>query len=546
MTADTLPATWTEAELKDLVPLEGLFIDGDWVESKDQNPDGEVRLIQLADIGDGQFRDRSARFLTKDKAAELGCTFLETGDILVARMPDPLGRACIFPLAGRQKYVTVVDVCILRLLERAASQKFLTYAINSGGIRRQIAALESGTTRKRISRKNLERVRIPVAPLPEQHRIVAKIEELFSELDKGIENLRQTRAQLTAYRQALLKHAFEGKLTADWRKANPDKLESVSKLAARIQAEREAQYAKELRVWTQEVTDWEKHGRIGRRPARPSSIKAAKRIGDAEHSLLREIPPDWAWTRVEDLGAVQLGRQRSPKNESRNHPTKYIRAANITEDGLDLEDVKDMEFLPHELENYRLSKGDLVLSEASGSANQVGKPAIWNDELQDCCFQNTVIRHRPYLACIGPYLLTLYKLFYSSGLFARVSGGVGINHLSANKFAALPVPLAPVAEQERIVIEVERILTVCASLESDIDTNLQKAEALRQSILKKAFAGELVPQDPNDESASELLARIRSERAANSNVVPSGTPHPRTRGPQREHHSGSGRLHRGV
>src|SRR2546421_9201051 len=92
---------------------DGLFIDGDWVESKDQDPDGEVRLIQLADIGDGVFRDRSSRFLTRDKAKELGCTFLKPGDILVARMPDPLGRACIFPGVA-QPAVTAVDICILR------------------------------------------------------------------------------------------------------------------------------------------------------------------------------------------------------------------------------------------------------------------------------------------------------------------------------------------------------------------------------------------------------------------------------------------------
>src|SRR5258706_213073 len=92
---------------------DGLFIDGDWVESKDQDPNGEVRLIQLADVGDGVFRTRSARFLTMEKARELRCTFLEPGDILVARMPEPLGRACIFPGIGRPA-VTVVDVCIVR------------------------------------------------------------------------------------------------------------------------------------------------------------------------------------------------------------------------------------------------------------------------------------------------------------------------------------------------------------------------------------------------------------------------------------------------
>src|SRR5438477_341466 len=108
-----LPPAWSSATIKDLVGKEGVFVDGDWVESKDQDPTGDVRLIQLADIGDGEYRNKSDRFLTHKKALELGCTFLMRDDVLIARMPDPLGRACIFP-GDRKKSVTVVDVAIVR------------------------------------------------------------------------------------------------------------------------------------------------------------------------------------------------------------------------------------------------------------------------------------------------------------------------------------------------------------------------------------------------------------------------------------------------
>src|SRR5688500_3212237 len=111
---NTLPLGWAEATLSDLIGYEGLFCDGDWVESKDQDPSGDVRLIQLADIGDGRYRDKSNRFLTSVKAAELHCTYIQPGDLLIARMPDPLGRACIFP-GDSKASVTVVDVCIVRL-----------------------------------------------------------------------------------------------------------------------------------------------------------------------------------------------------------------------------------------------------------------------------------------------------------------------------------------------------------------------------------------------------------------------------------------------
>ena len=101
---------WVDASIGAIVAPDGLFTDGDWVETKDQDPNGTVRLIQLADIGDGNFLDKSARFLTRAKAHALNCTFLTKGDLLVARLAEPLGRCCIFPLDGDEEYVTVVDV----------------------------------------------------------------------------------------------------------------------------------------------------------------------------------------------------------------------------------------------------------------------------------------------------------------------------------------------------------------------------------------------------------------------------------------------------
>jgi type I restriction enzyme, S subunit len=126
-----IPPGWEFATISDLISKDGIFIDGDWIESKDQDQDGDVRLIQLADIGDGNFKNKSARFLTNQRAQEIGCTFLKKKDILIARMPDPLGRACIFPLEGERRYVTAVDVCIVRLNENSIDEKYLTYLINS-------------------------------------------------------------------------------------------------------------------------------------------------------------------------------------------------------------------------------------------------------------------------------------------------------------------------------------------------------------------------------------------------------------------------------
>jgi type I restriction enzyme, S subunit len=177
----------------------GLFLDGDWVESKDQDPAGDVRLIQLADVGDGSYVDRSARFLTSQKARELKCTFLEPGDILIARMPDPIGRACVFP-GDERRCVTVVDVCIVRP-SRDVDRRWLVHAINSPTSRRQINRHIKGATRERISRTNLGTIELDVPSVVTEQRRVADI------LDKA-DAIRRKRKEAIALTADLLRSVF--------------------------------------------------------------------------------------------------------------------------------------------------------------------------------------------------------------------------------------------------------------------------------------------------------------------------------------------------
>lgn len=193
------PHRWRTVTLPELVGDDGVFVDGDWVESKDQDPNGDVRLIQLADICEGEFIDKSARFLTAAKAKELRCTDLVAGDILIARMPDPIGRACIFP-GSEQRCVTVVDVCIVRPDPRLVDTSYLCRAVNSGTFRTGLDKYIVGTTRQRISRGNLSKVTIPLPPLAEQKRIAAV-------LDKA-DALRAKRRQALATLDTLLQSVF--------------------------------------------------------------------------------------------------------------------------------------------------------------------------------------------------------------------------------------------------------------------------------------------------------------------------------------------------
>jgi len=206
-----LPKGWVWATIPELVGKNGVFIDGDWVESKDQDPQGGVRLIQLADVGDGVYRDKSSRFLTQAKAEELGCTFLKDGDVLIARMPDPLGRACVYP-GDAKPSVTVVDVAIARSGKGEFDHRWLACFVNAHPFRSAISGLQAGSTRKRISRGNLATIPLPVPPLPEQRQIVGEIEKQFSRLEEGVGALKRVQANLKRYRAAVLKAACEGQL----------------------------------------------------------------------------------------------------------------------------------------------------------------------------------------------------------------------------------------------------------------------------------------------------------------------------------------------
>ncbi|MES2846548.1 MAG: hypothetical protein V4747_16125 [Pseudomonadota bacterium] len=151
----------------------GLIGDGDWIETSDQDPTGGIRLIQLADIGDGVFLNKSARYINSDTFVRLGCTALKAGDVLVARMPDPMGRTCVFPDLG-QEAITAVDVCIIRPDPKVADPSWLSYRLNSPSMRREIGRHAQGATRARVPTGKLRRIELEL-PSPERQQEVARV-----------------------------------------------------------------------------------------------------------------------------------------------------------------------------------------------------------------------------------------------------------------------------------------------------------------------------------------------------------------------------------
>ena len=462
-----LPSGWKWKTIPDLITDEGVFIDGDWVESKDQDPNGDVRLIQLADVGDGVYRNKSDRFMTKAKADELRCTFLKDGDVLIARMPDPLGRACIFP-GDAKPSVTVVDVAIVRSGNGEFDHRWLACFVNAHPFRSAISGLQAGSTRKRISRGNLATIPLPVPPLPEQLRIVGEIEKQFTRLEAGVAALRRVQANLKRYRAAVLKAACEGRLVpteSELAKTGNRKVkcESGEALLARILDERRK--------------NWQGRGQY-KEPA----------MSDAANLPL--IPEGWTWASAGQLLRAPLCNGVSVKGSDNPPGVRALRLSAMSSSGFDYFDVRYLPLPASDVDDLWIQEGDFFMSRGNGSLHLVGRGTSAQKPPNPIIFPDTMIRLRladPVRT--SGWVRTLWpSRLIRSQIEAKVKTTAGIYKIAQPQVERLAIPLPPLAEQMRIVAEVDRRLSVVDELEAVVSANLQRAIRLRQAILTRAFA----------------------------------------------------------
>ncbi len=365
----------------------------------------------------------------------------------------------------------------------------------------------SGTTFLELSGRAFGSLPIPLAPTVMQHRIVTKIEELFSALDKGIESLKIARTQLATYRQAVLKHAFEGKLTAQWRSENKDKLETPEQLLARIKQEREARYELQLQEWKTAVKMWEESGKAGKKPPRPKKLLE---IADVPHDVIAKLPqlPElWVWRK---LGSLTCGVKYGTAAKSAKAGTApVLRMGNIQNakfDWADLVYTSDDD----EISEYLLHDGD-VLFNRTNSPELVGKTAIYRGERR-AIFAGYLIRVNHIRSIADSQYVNLFLNSHVARKYGNSvkTDGVNQSNINGTKLSNYPFPCCSIEEQREVASILEKTLSLVDETEAGISQELQKADALRQSVLKKAFAGQLVAQDLSDEPASVLLDRIKA------------------------------------
>ena len=381
----------------------------------------------------------------------------------------------------------------------------------------QINSRTKGSGTPHVDPNLLWNYEFPVPPLNEQRGIVAEIEELFSELDKGVENLEKAREQLKVYRQAVLKHAFEGRITAQWREENKDQLENPEQLLARIKQERSAHYDQRLQEWNAAVDEWQEGGKLGKKPARPKKPQSVAGVSDGMKAQLPHLPEGWLWARLGNISEIAGGLTKNQKRNDLPTRMKYLRVANVYSDRIVTHDVYEMGVTDAEAQKVALRLGDLLIVEGNGSIDQIGRVAMWDGRLSLCGHQNHLIRARLSAECSPRFFLHFLLSPLGRDLVVReASSTSGLHTLSISKVSALVVPVMSSAEEAEILARLEaRLLQVDKSLEK-VDAELLRSQMLRQSILKKAFSGQLVAQDPNDEPASILLERIKAEKVAQS------------------------------
>jgi type I restriction enzyme, S subunit len=349
----------------------------------------------------------------------------------------------------------------------------------------------------------------------EQRRIVAKIEELFSELHNGVESLRTARAQLEIYRQALLQHAFAGKLTADWRGDHDGELETPDQIVSRLNRTAEQRYQQSLRDWEADVAEWGDLGEPGRKPSKPRKPKPIKLLDVWEtNAELPVLPRGWAWVRLGDISDVTGGLTKNPRRTRLERRMKYLRVANVYADEILIEEIHEIGVTHAESRKVALRAGDILVVEGNGSMSQIGRVAIWEGQLAECGHQNHLIRVR--LGEGGRPRFTLLFLLSPTGrdlIIREASSTSGLHTLSLTKVSSLVVPIASAAEEAEVIARLDAKLSLVDNTLSEIDAQLARSELLRQAVLRRALAGKLVDQDQHEEPASVLLERIRPPRA---------------------------------
>ena len=436
-----------------------------------------------------------------------GYTSFLTNDVLLAKITPCMenGKLALVPPLQDHLAFGSTEFHVLRAKDQV-QPSWLAYFLSQSAFRRLARQNMTGSAGQlRVATTWLSDALIPVAPAAEQARIVAKLEELLSDLDAGVAELKAAQKKLAQYRQSLLKAAVEGALTAAWRTQHQP-TETGAQLLQRILQERRARW---------EARQLAKFAEQGKTPPKDWQKKYPEPV-QPDASGLPQLPQGWVWATIDQIAQVGTGvtplRSKSAYFNEGTIPWVTSGALNSEAVASATELVTELALKECRLELYPV--GSLLVAmygegKTRGKCSELRIPATINQAIAAIVLEPAAQSCKAYLKA---FLLDSYEK-----MRAQASGGVQPN-LNLQIVKAIALPLPPCSEQAEITQLLDGQFDQISQQQIAVQVSLQQSTAQRQNILRAAFSGQLVPQDPHDEPASALLERIRAERAARDAV----------------------------
>lgn len=438
-----------------------------WVSPKDM----KVEII-------GETEDKITAAAVERSSAK----YVARGSVLMVMRSGILKHS--FPVAITDRIVTLNQDLRALTPHSGVCPKFVALYLALAANRVLNDCSKDGTTVDSIEVAALERLLVPLGPVAEQRRIVARVHALFTEVAEGEAALATVRKGLDTFRRALLKAAVTGELTKDWRAASPT-IETGNDLLARIKIKRTGNGTPKARA------------------------RRAINANPLDTSSLPELPDGWVWATVRDIADVIGGLTKNPDREKMPERAPYLRVANVQAGSLDLSEMKEIGVTAEDRQRASLEPGDLLVVEGNGSIDQIGRCALWDAEIADCVHQNHIIKVRFAEKQLPRWCFKWLLSPHGRQEIEQVAASTsGLHTLSISKVEALPVPIPPSAEASEILRRLSDALSATSDTLAMLDAEAADSARLKQSILKAAFEGRLVAQDPADEPAGALLARL--------------------------------------
>jgi len=484
-----IPASWQLTTLEEIADMTS---GGTPSRTKKDYWNGSINWLKSGELKDTYIYEIEEK-ITEDGLKNSSAKIFPKNTLLMAMYGATVGRLGILNVDSS----TNQAVCAIFNHHNLFENEYLFFYLLS--MRQKMLKDSFGGAQPNLSQGYIKSIEIPFAPLNEQKRIVAKIEKLFSNLDNSDKYLLHLEKQLKRYRQSVLKSAFEGELTKEWRKKQIN-LETVDELLEKIKTERIEYAEQEIRSKFKDKTEeWIKDKVKVEVEKFYSELKPIE-----EYEKPFDIPSQWDWHLIKE-STMKIHYGYTATSDKNINGIGYLRITDIQNNKVNWDEVPNCIISEEDVHKYELKNDDIVFARTGAT---VGKSFLIKDIPCRSVFASYLIR---LILANQMYSNYVYKFFQSPIYWNQIrknESGIGQPNVNAEKLSNLIFPLCSAREQKEIVNQIEKHFSIIDRLETVVQKSIAESKRLRQSILKQAFEGKLIEQDPNDERATVLLEKI--------------------------------------